>query len=215
MAVFVVSIGLSFSALDQIFGPQTAGSKAGMVFCLLSPMFYAFNYIQNEILIKRFHTPSVGPLRSNGDDLDNRDISLLLGLYNVVILGVYISIVTIPNWEVLMGAPMRKEGGTYFAVSLIFFSMIACCLIHNVSYIVLMGKLGSLSTGVMQGLRAITVFVGSALFFCDPETHPGQCFTIQKLVSSSIVIAGVVLFSVSQPKPTAKERDFEHPVSVE
>lgn len=171
-----------------------------MVFCMLSPMFYAFNYIQNEILIKRYLKPSTAPISAAGDDLDNRDISLLLGIYSSTILLIYISLYTIPNWNELMAVPIEQQGGSYLVIAGLFFSMMICAFLHNVTYVVLMGKLGSLSTGIMQGLRAITVFVGSAVFFCDPVSSPGQCFTFEKLISSSIVIFGVILFSSARSK---------------
>ena len=50
------------------------------------------------------------------------------------------------------------------------------------------------SSQVLQGLRAIFVFMISSALFCD-SSHPEQCFTATKSVSSVIVVLGSMLYA--------------------
>merc|ERR1719245_1153255 len=64
---------------------------------------------------------------------------------------------------------------------------------HNLTYFMLLGSSGAVSTGINQSLRAVFVFVISAIFFC--EIQASQCFNSYKFLSLVVVIGGVMRYA--------------------
>lgn len=101
---------------------------------------------------------------------------------------------------------MEKVGGNWSVVIGMLIAILFSGMVHNLSYYKLMGSVGAVSTGILQSLRwelwektqdlysrAVSVFVISALLFCD--RHPVQCFNEYKGMSLVCVFIGVLYFS--------------------
>lgn len=66
------------------------------------------------------------------------------------------------------------------------------------AYFELIATTGSVSTGVLAALRAVSVFVFSSLLFCG--THHEQCFNGWKGLSTVFVMAGLVYYGYGSKK---------------
>lgn len=73
---------------------------------------------------------------------------------------------------------------------------------HSYAYYRLLSKVGSISTGLLQSIRAVSVFLASHYFFCG--SHSEQCMNKQKILSTIIVFVGVTGYSLTT-KPLPQE----------
>ncbi len=82
-------------------------------------------------------------------------------------------------------------------------------MLHSVSHFQLLGSIGSVTTGVMNSIRAISVFGISAIFFCSSDHK--QCYTLAKLLSTCVVIAGILIYSYGKSRllVVSKEETME------
>jgi len=105
----------------------------------------------------------------------------------------YVIFYTIPNWEHLVSVHVRDARGNVLVIVVAYMGMVLSAFLHSWSYYKLVKQTGSVSTGILQTLRAIFVFLLSSLFFCD--NHPEQCLNTPKIMSAVVVITGVLYFT--------------------
>jgi len=75
----------------------------------------------------------------------------------------------------------------------IYLCLILSSFGHSFAYYYLLSYVGAVSTGILQALRAISVFILSAYYFCSVDLS--QCFTMWKGLSTLLVVSGVIGFS--------------------
>mmetsp|Transcript_12251 Transcript_12251/g.49187 ORF Transcript_12251/g.49187 Transcript_12251/m.49187 type:complete len:322 (-) Transcript_12251:36-1001(-) len=193
-AVLLVALGLSLSAASSAALPHAGRLAAGVALTLASTVLFAAVYVWHERLLHG------GPGRP---PVAERELCAATGLYGSFFCAAYLVALTVPRWEALVAGPVRAAGGSWGAIAGQLGLLVAFSLLHNVAYFGLIDRVGGTATGVLQGLRAVLVFFGSALFFCDGDE--GQCFTAGKAAASCCVVVGVLCFSLaaSRPRPSA------------
>lgn len=67
---------------------------------------------------------------------------------------------------------------------------------HALAYYRLMGQTDSVTTGLMASLRAVGVFVVSALLFCAQQES--QCLTLGRAAAAALVVGGVMVYSAGK-----------------
>jgi len=197
-AVVITTIGVSLSAVGTFnIDSFNTIQLLGITFTLFSTLSYGSNYIVSEAIILSVYPPP-GPV-----------IQLFSGITGFVLVLVYIMLYTIPNWENLVTANIQKSSGSVVIIILTYIVLIFSSCIHSWSYLKLLKQTGSVSTGILQSLRASCVFFLSSLFFCTH--HPEQCINPPKIASALIVIFGVTYFSylskTEVKPPTQKEKN--------
>jgi len=123
----------------------------------------------------------------------SREMCVKCGCFGTAVFTFYLFIYVIPRWDVLMINSIKEMGGNPTTV---IWSYIGTCLAnlgHNLTYFMLLGSAGSVSTGINQSLRAVFVFVISAVCFCDIQQS--QCFNSYKFLSLVVVIGGVLRYA--------------------
>jgi len=183
-AILIVTLGLSFSAFGNkdISNDQSQwGSLLGAVFTLLCTIMYSFVYIISEGLLTSKNPPS--PQRLQTFD----------GIYVAILVTIYLITYTIPNFKTLVYDKVEEHQGVWSIIIMVYMVLVLSGFLHSYTHFKLLSSIGSVSTGILQSLRAISVFAFSAWFFC--EGHPNQCFTISKGISTVIVIGGILYFS--------------------
>jgi len=111
---------------------------------------------------------------------------------------------------------IEAHGGNGGRIILFYLLLILAGFIHNSIYYTLVSSTGAgntsffsffwltietkkndeliiVSTGILQAIRAIVVFVSSAYFFCSLETS--QCFNLYKGISVVVVSLGTIAYS--------------------
>jgi len=91
-------------------------------------------------------------------------IQTYTGMTGLGLVLMYVIFYTIPNWEHLVSVHVREAHGSVIVIVVAYFGMMLSSFLHSWSYYKLVKQTGSVSTGILQSLRAIFVFLLSSLF---------------------------------------------------
>ncbi|CAG8516961.1 4580_t:CDS:2 [Paraglomus brasilianum] len=213
LSIIGVSLGLGLSALgikesaevvpaktaapadDSDFSITSFLSSAhstmfGAVLAMISTFGYACIYvISDRILSERVpNTTPPSPEKT----------CFIIGSCSTVLCTIYILFYTIPNWDTLVVEKMkaREPHASTVVILTIFAFLVFASLLHNLAYYWLVKHTGNVSTGILNSLRAIVIFILSHWLFCNQD-H-AQCFNYWKGVSVVVVVGCVVSFSLSK-----------------
>jgi len=193
IAILVVTLGLALSGLGavQSVPVDSDGSTSaatlffGVVFCVLGTMGYASIYVLNQRNFAGGHLPPPDPVNVCG----------WIGSVCSVGFVAWFLANTVPRWHVLVSEPIRDAQGHVPTIVCLYLMLCVDQFLHNYNYYVLIDCMGAVTTGVLQSLRSIIVFLLSAALFCGPG-HEGQCLNASKVASCVVVVSGVLLYSV-------------------
>ncbi|CCI11321.1 unnamed protein product [Albugo candida] len=85
--------------------------------------------------------------------------------------------------------PGTKSYGNTLSIIVALFAYKMSQLIHGFTYFMMLARNGAVTTGIMQSLRAVCVFLVSSILFSSQES---QCFDIKRGVETLIVLSGVM-----------------------
>jgi len=181
------------------------GEVVSGIWTLLLPILSTCVFAMEYVIIEKYASlpGAVGP----------REMCVKCGCFGTAVFTCYLFVYVIPRWDDLMINSIKEMGGN---PTTIIWSYIWTCLanlFHNLTYFMLLGSSGSVSTGINQSLRAVFVFVISAVCFCDIQQS--QCFNSYKFLSLLVVIGGVLRYtqvSIYEQKKlsTSQRRKSDH-----
>lgn len=171
---------------------------------LVGAAFYGGNYVAGEYTLKLPERPQP------------RELCLKIGTACVAIIAVYQCFFVLPRWRELVTKPIADAGGNtivseptalcagsarldsniFFFHQGIFIALVAYTfsqLAHGITYFMLLGSSGAVTTGIMQSLRAVCVFIISSVLYCSQQES--QCFDTKRGVATLIVVSGVMFYS--------------------
>ncbi|KAH9095051.1 putative TPT domain-containing protein [Aphanomyces euteiches] len=170
---------MAFSAMGQSNGGRDAGTVLmGCLNTVIAAAFYGGNYG----LIK-YHvttTRTTRALLKDGHCL----CFAHLDLSNVLVLPQWTHVITEPVIKA-QGNPMHILG----ALGLYTLSQLA----HGLTYFMMLGSCGAVTTGIMQSLRAVCVFGLSSVLYCSRQES--QCFDAKRGIATLFVVSGVLFYS--------------------
>lgn len=212
LALFLITLGLAVSAIGGTSTPSSTPSAEnsdlsrsiliGILFTLVSATFYSFSYVLVEYTLQ-------DPLNAPSE----RDLQAYAGLYGLILVSGYMIFYTVPNWETLVVQSVAAKHGSMNHVFLAYATLSISCFLHSVSYYKLVRNVGAVSTGVLQALRAVSVFGISSLVICGQ--HPEQCVTKPKMLSMAVVSIGLYAYSAwSLPKKAVPPEPESRTVSA-
>ncbi|RHY06343.1 hypothetical protein DYB26_001024 [Aphanomyces astaci] len=95
-----------------------------------------------------------------------KDLCLKMGICCVMIISVYQMFWVLPQWTHIVTEPVMEAHGDPLrilgALSLYTLSQLA----HGLTYFMMLGSCGAVTTGIMQSLRAVCVFGLSSVLYC-------------------------------------------------
>ncbi|KAL4092923.1 hypothetical protein PRIC1_011912 [Phytophthora ramorum] len=180
--IALVTFGLAFSALgESASGRDNTIVLMGCFNTLVGAAFYGGNYVTGEYTLKLAERPQP------------KDLCLKIGAACVAIIAVYQSIFVLPEWDALVTKPIAEANGntTHIVSALVVYTLSQ--LAHGLTYFVMLGSSGAVTTGIMQSLRAVCVFVISSMLYCSQQES--QCFDTKRGVATLIVVSGVMFYS--------------------
>jgi drug/metabolite transporter (DMT)-like permease len=182
LAIFSLTIGLAVSA----FGTQREKEPndqqlLGILVTLVATCIFALNYVYNECILTGPNAPPAEKAQA------------LIGVYSLSLLSFWIVFYTLPRWRSLVLDEIEEFQGNVIVIIIFYILLTAASFGHSLAYYQLLRLVGAVSTGVLQSLRAVTVFVMSSLLFCN--THREQCYNFIKFISTVLVINGLLYFS--------------------
>jgi drug/metabolite transporter (DMT)-like permease len=194
ISILTVTFGLALSglgALKSVPVDSDGSTNAqtlffGVVLCVLGTMGYASIYVLNQRNFSGGHLPPPDPVNVCG----------WVGSLCTVVFTCWFAVNTLPRWTQLVVEPIKEANGNVPLIISLYILLILDQFLHNFNYYVLIDTNGAVTTGVLQGLRSIMVFLLSALFFCAPG-HEEQCLNAPKVASCVVVVSGVLFYSIA------------------
>ncbi|OQR89712.1 hypothetical protein THRCLA_09619, partial [Thraustotheca clavata] len=185
LGIALVTFGLAFSAMGQSNGGRNTGVVLmGCVNTLIAAGFYGGNYVAGEFMLKLPERP------------EPREVCLRMGIICVSVIAVYQMFFVLPQWNHIITKPVMDAGGNpkHILGALFWYTMSQ--LAHGLTYFMMLGSCGAVTTGIMQSLRAVCVFAISSLLYCSQQES--QCFDMKRGVATCIVVIGVLYYSFAK-----------------
>ena len=182
-AVVVGGLAVSGGALSLGDASQ-ADVAVGACMVLLGSVSHALTWVLVEMLL---HEP---------DPVLPEAVSAIMGAAGVGTFGLWQLVYTLPRADALIAQPIAAHGGHVGVIWAAALTLTLASLVHAVTFYHLVGRLGSVTAGVMKGAQASAVFVASHVCFCGAQ--PSQCFSLVKAWSLVLVVAGTTLYALSK-----------------
>ncbi|ORX63335.1 hypothetical protein BCR32DRAFT_273464 [Anaeromyces robustus] len=196
LSVIGIALGLSLSAIGKDGKLTSPIILIGIIINLIGTICYSVVYVLNE---KNLKLPG-GPTTVQQ--------SSWIGTSASSICLVYIILYTIPNYQTLIVDKVKENygGQPYGWIYISYILLLLLHFLHAYTYFWILESSGAVTTGVLQALRAVTVFFFSSYFFCEIDN--AQCLTIYKIESCLAVVTGVICYSLaSRVKKNNEELD--------
>ncbi|CAO3702012.1 unnamed protein product [Rhizopus stolonifer] len=193
IAIFGTSAGLALSSLDSMSDSREEAKTGILMFGTLMTLggtfFYSCAYVYSDFIMSKQVPPPL-PAR----------VCCYAGMYASLISLLWISVYTLPRYDQLIHI---KPGTSHGQVVQVYLLVIASNSLHSWNYYELIDRTGSVATGILQGLRAVLIYMLSDALYC--KTDSAQCFTPYKGLGSILVVGSVMLFTIGG-RGTSKEK---------
>ncbi|ETW03412.1 hypothetical protein H310_04879 [Aphanomyces invadans] len=182
LGIAIVTFGLAFSAMGQSNGGRNASYVLmGCVNTLIGAAFYGGNYVTGEFILMLPERP------------EPKDLCLKMGICCVSIISVYQMFWVLPQWTHIITEPVMQANGDPIRILGALFLYTVSQLAHGLTYFMMLGACGAVTTGIMQSLRAVCVFGLSSMLYCSHQES--QCFDAKRGIATLFVVAGVLFYS--------------------
>eukprot|EP00177_Eucheuma_denticulatum_P002138 GFKZ01003815.1.p1 GENE.GFKZ01003815.1~~GFKZ01003815.1.p1 ORF type:complete len:434 (+),score=45.96 GFKZ01003815.1:269-1570(+) len=201
--VAVITAGLMITAEQVTHVSAEAGAASlasGVSFVLVSCLFYSTNYVIAEHFLDRDQTdvdeePHVLPPPSG------LDLSLYTGGSCLLLFGVYVMAHTVPNWNTLVTSSIQRHHGDTTLILEEYIYLTVASFFHAITHYDVVATAGAVPIGVLNAIRAVSVFGISSLLFCSHQAS--QCYNSRKGASTAVVIIGAVGYSLASAAANA------------
>lgn len=204
--VAVISAGLMITAEQVAHSTTEAGAASlvsGVSFVLVSCLFYSMNYVIAEHFLDH-HDPA---LVSEDDTTilpppSGLDLSLYTGGSCLIIFGIYVSLHTLPHWTELVTSSIERHHGNNTIILEQYLYLTVASFFHAISHYDIVATVGAVPVGVLNAIRAVSVFGVSSLLFCTHQAS--QCYNSRKGASTAVVIIGAFGYSAASQASKAR-----------
>jgi len=187
--IILVTLGLCVNTYGNVSKTEEDSMlrMKGIFYTLASTFIFALSYVSTEYVLKKLDPPKT-------------KMQARVGLFALLYILIYLILYTIPHWNTLVMKNIEDNKGDYVTIFFGYSFIMVSAFFHSYSYYRLLHKVGSISTGLLQSIRAVSVFIASHIFFCGD--HMEQCMTKQKILSTIIVFSGVTGYTLTSQPPT-------------
>lgn len=196
LGVVLVMIGLAIVSI----GAEQDGSDvvAGFFMILCGSLTHSLTYIGSEYVLSFCDDPVEPEL-----------FSFINGVFGTCVNVAWQCFYTIPRYQTLVVESIQKVHGNISVIIICYLMLLFIGALHQLSFLKVIVRIGSTSTGLCKGVSSTLVFVFGHVFFCTFQTS--QCFSTSKGLSLAIVITGVTLYAIN----TIQEKDKKTPVTYD
>ncbi len=184
LGILAVVAGLALPALEVSDADPADELEVhiGIALTCVGTLFYSLEYVLCERVFTLHDKPS-----------DAKEVCFWTGAWGLSFTCVWLAFVTVPRWRELVTDEVAAAGGS---PALLAFLYVTHCLnnsVHNVAWFTVCELESGVSTGLLMGLKAASLFFASAAFFCSSD-HPEQCMTLLKFLSTVVVLVGTAVY---------------------
>lgn len=187
LALAGIFAGLASTAADATGSGQNA--LLGIALTCLAAMVYGATYVACEHALNKY------------DAMEPATLCAFVGLTNAVLLAVYVGSSVLPRIRTLFLDPLKARGNDSLEVAILFAIAWLTLGAHYMA-LYLICNTNAVAAGVNRGAQTVGVFAISSLCFCSKQAL--QCYTVTKGVSTAIVVASILLYSIAGSPPLAK-----------
>lgn len=123
------------------------------------------------------------------------DLSLYTGGTSLLVFGLYVLLHTVPRWNELVTSSIERHRGNTMLILEQYFYLGVAAFLHAISHYDIVATVGAVPVGVLNALRAVSVFGLSSLLFCEHQAS--QCYSARKGISTAIVLFGATGYSLA------------------
>jgi len=207
VSIGIITAGLAMTTEQRpLQGENEIASTilTGIGLTLISCLFYSFNHVIAEYLLSEQKSttstaelpPPTGP-----------DLSLLTGGSCFLFFSLYVLVHTIPQWDTLVTASIERHHGQRYLIAACYVTHLMVSYLHAVTHYDIVESIGAVPIGVLNGIRAVSVFGVSAKLFCQRQSS--QCYSSEKGKATLVVISGALLFNYASSRVTHREKTQE------
>ena len=98
--------------------------------------------------------------------VDSKELCFFTGVWGLVFTSVWLVFYTAPHWGELVSAEVAMNGGSTPLILVLYVSHTVNNGVHNYAWFVICEEEGSVATGLLQGAKAVALFIASAALFC-------------------------------------------------
>ena len=157
----------------------------GAAMILFGSVSHAYTWVLVEVL-----------LNEDSDPILPEAVSAIMGFAGVAVFATWQLVYTLPRAGELVFGQIASHGGNNATITLAYALLTVASLVHAVTFYHLVGGLGAVTAGILKGLQAVAVFIGSHVLFCSVQ--PSQCFSVPKAWSLVLVVCGTTLYALSK-----------------
>mmetsp|Transcript_2398 Transcript_2398/g.4203 ORF Transcript_2398/g.4203 Transcript_2398/m.4203 type:complete len:468 (-) Transcript_2398:37-1440(-) len=168
---------------------------SGTALTLVSCLFFSLNYILADYFLSEQTSENQYLDSSELPPVKGMDLSLYTGFTALGFCSTFVLFHTVPRWNELVVSSIRNHHGRLFVIISCHILHMAASFIHAITYFDLMANVGAIPIGVMNAVRAVSVFAVSAFLFCERQTS--QCYTSQKGLATIVVVSGALAYTFS------------------
>lgn len=209
MCLAMITFGLLITAEQVSHSSSEIGAASlitGMLFILLACLFYSTNYVIAEFLLDPHsnsildedHTLALPPP-------SGLDLCLYTGGSCFILFSIYVAFYTVPHWHELVTESIEKHHGRMRAIILQYVVLMCGAFLHAVTHYDTVATIGAVPVGVLNALRAVSVFGASSLMFCSQQAS--QCYNYSKFVATIVVTLGASGYSLASMLKKSPKRN--------
>lgn len=207
--VAVITAGLMITAEQVTHSTTEAGAASlvsGVSFVLVSCLFYSTNYVIAEHFLDHTSADVSDEETSVLPPPSSLDLSLYTGGTCLVLFGAYILTYTIPNWKELVTSSIEKHHGNKAIILKEYIYLMVASFFHAISHYDIVATVGAVPVGVLNAIRAVSVFGASSMLFCSHQAS--QCYNSRKGASTAVVVMGAFGYSAASAAATAQKSGY-------
>ncbi|GAB64793.1 transporter permease protein [Plasmodium cynomolgi strain B] len=153
----------------------------GVILIILSNILMGLTFVLNEKYM---------------GEMEGQNIVCLMGIFSFCFVSLWTVIWTIPNFDHLIMENIKKKKGNINTIWLSFLGLFIFNFITSSTLWYIMKISGSLTVGILKGLKVAIIFLFSHIFFCKYDSK--QCLNFHSSLSVFFCILGVLIYSYNE-----------------
>ncbi|VWU53154.1 drug metabolite transporter, putative [Hepatocystis sp. ex Piliocolobus tephrosceles] len=180
LGILLVTLGIAVKS-NNLQVKLTKDEIIGAILIINSNILMGLTFVLNE----KFMSIMEGP-----------NIVCLMGIFSFFFVFIWTCIWTVPNFDHLIVQNIKRHNGNINIIILSFLGLFFFNFMTSSTLWYIMKISGSLTIGILKGLKVAIIFLFSHIFFCKQD--PRQCLNTYSSFSVIFCILGVLIYSYNE-----------------
>ncbi|SBT70417.1 drug/metabolite transporter, putative [Plasmodium malariae] len=177
LGILLITFGIAIKSNNLKFEIDRE-EVIGVILIIISNFLMGLTFVLNEKYMNQ---------------MEGQNIVCLMGIFCLSFVSIWTAIWTLPNFNHLILENIKKKQGDIKTIWLSFLGLFAFNIITSSTLWYIMKISGSLTVGILKGLKVAIIFLFSHIFFCKYDSK--QCLNLHSTLSVFCCIVGVLIYS--------------------